>query len=584
MDFWNIAIPVLIFLVPALACLYLPFGGRLRSVNKSKWGLITFGVAILVSILGAAHFEQPVRMESLWPISADPSGYFEFNFQLHWTRYIWIIFSNVLLFGLMLLDGRGLLKDEAPGVRYALLPAASLFLSLAYLSENVFLSLIFIEITIFLLYAFNLHTSEPEGEAERVSYFKRSCFIFLAVIAMLALAATGEFSTSSVMLLGVVLYIASFVFSKHNFSGWRQLPIALLQSGTVFFLLGRAIREDMSPELWLPLSGVFGIAAAFFSGLSVLSLSSLGSSFWMIFSFMGYVLFLRFSSGKPEDQFWGTFEAVALLLVFSLSCLLRFARLADQGWKKAVYFVLAGLSLAIVSGAIPGVDIASPKTTGESSVKLVVFAVLTFLLSFTVGRSLATAFAAKKKDEGAADNFLLGVAASLTVLLIQIGAVLRMSDIYGESPFRMGLAYLLTSPHVVTAGSALMIGLMGGFLLGANSRFLGWINGKEQRMEDFFPGIDPLVISWNEKIAQLPGRGMSWTAKKLGVAAIRSAAFVESGDRLVFGEKFYEGFRKYGSSVSALVRYFHSGSVRAYMFTGVLITLVASLLFLLGVR
>lgn len=580
MDFWNIAIPALTFLAPAVACLYFTKGAKGRSVSEGTWGMVTFGMVMLISIFGLIRFESPVRLEFLWPFSAEPSGYFEFTIQLHWARYIWILFTNAILFGFSAFDGKNSFRGEGRALKFNFLAGASLCSSLAYLSENVLLSLMFLEIMVFLMHAFGIQANPKEGELERISYFKRSSFLFLALIALLGTAATGEFSTNSVVMLGLVLYVLSFIFSKQTFTDWSQLSVTLIQGGAVFFLISRIIREDMSPELWLPVSTIFAVFGVVFASLSLISVSALGSSFWLLFSMMGYLLFLRFSSGRPEDPFWGTFEAIALCAVYALSSFFRFGKQADQGWKRALYFALSAILLAIVFGAIPGVDITGARATLESPIKLVTIGLLSFLISLVVGKSVVVSFSAEsgKGEDGL--KFLSGILPALTLLLLQIGAVLRITDLYGESPFRMGPAYLLTNPHIATMGAAVLAGLFSGLLLGANAGFVKRIRNKERRMEDFFPRIDPMAVAWNEKTFQTPEKGMDWLSKKLSHLSAKSAAWVQNTDNALFGEKLYLRLRGYSDSLSLVTRYFHSGSVRAYMFLGILITLFGAILFL----
>jgi len=578
MDFWNIAIPALTFLAPAVACLYFTGRTQARSGSEATWGMITFGVVMLVALVGLVRFENPVRLESIWPFSAEPSGYFDFTLQLHWTRYIWIFFTNSLLFVFSAFEGKSSFRGEGRALKFNFLAGASLLSSLAYLSENVLLSLMFLEIMIFLLHAFGIQSSSGEGEQERISFFKRSSFLFLSVLSLLALAVTGKFGANAVVLLGVVLYFLSFIFSRHSFSDWGHQSITLLQAGAAFFLLGRVIGEDLAPGLWVPVAVIFAASGAVFAWFSLTSVSGLGSSFWLLFSMMGYLLYLRFSSGRPEDPFWGAYEAIALGATYSLSSFFRFGRSADQGVKRALYFAVAALLLAIVSGAMPGIDIAGARANLESPVKLITLGLLTFLLSLVVGKSIVISFTDEENKE--AVSFSTGLWPAVFLLLIQVGAILRITDLYGEGPFRMGARYLLTNPHIATMGIAVLAGMFAGLLLGANARFVKKIRSNELRMEDLFPSVDPVAVAWNEKTFRYPERGMIWISDRLGHISGRSAAWVQNADKSIFAEKLFQVFRDSSVYVSQLTRYFHSGNVRAYLFLGVLFTILASVLFL----
>lgn len=584
MNFWNIALPTLTLLAPAVAAFYFLLYGKARLEAAPKWGMAVFGLVMLASVVGIAHFEHPLRLEFLWPFSAEPSGYFEFTFQLHWSRYVWILFSNFALLVFSVFDGReSFVSDKHGRFKFALLAAVSFFSSIAYLSENVFLSLMFVELTVFLLYAFGVLAQDAEVNQERLSYFKRSGFLFLALLAILSLSFTKQFDLSSVMLLGAILYIMSFVFSRHSYSDWRYLALGLVQAGAVFFLLGRVVTEDMSQELLLPLSTIFGVTVLIFSWFSLVAATSLGSAFWMLFSFLGYLLFIRFSSGRHGDQFWGTYEAIALLSVLAIGGLLRFGRRAVGGGERTAAFLCSGLLLAILCGALPGVDIAGARVATESPIKLLGLGLLTFLLSLIVGKALSLSFS---KENPAPENqkFFPGILPAVAVLVLQAMAVAKMTDLYGESPFRMGPAYLLTNPHIVVAGSAIFVGLLAGALLGFNTRFVNWIKTKEVKMEELFPRIDPAILSWNFKAVEAPRLAADWAKRRSTVFSSRGALLLQNSDRSIFGEKLYGGIRHYGNSLSALTRYFHSGNIRAYIFWGAVVTLLASAIFLLEGR
>jgi hypothetical protein len=583
MNFGNIAIPAITLLAPLAASLYFLLPGRSHPEVAAKWGSALFGLLMLVSLIAVARLDKPVLLEFLWPFAAEPSGYFEFTLQLHWIRYVWIFFSSFVLLIFTAFDGLSSFQGDTRGGKFAFVAGASLFTSLAYLSENVFLSVIFIEFATFLLYALSVSSGEEERDQERISYFKRSWFVFLALLAVLGLSFTRELDLSSIVLLGVVLYIISFIFSRHSFSGWRYLCIALLQAGAAFFLLGRVVGEDMSQELLLPLATLFGVTVAIFSWPAIIAVSSLGSAFWTLFSFLGYLLFLRFSSGRHGEVFWGSYEAIGLLSVLAIGTILRFGPLAAKGWEKAFSFLCAGVLLAILSGALPGVDIAGARVSMESPIKLAGLGALTFLLSMVVGKSLAVSFAGDK-SKSASQSFFPGLIPALAVLVIEAAGVVKMTDLYGESPFRMGPLYLLTNPHIIVAAAAIAAGLLAGALLGFNSRFRSWARAKELRMESIFPGIDPAILGWNRKIVSLPELAIDRANIGSHRLLSRGASLVQAGDRLFFGEKLYRGVREYSHTLSRATRFFHTGGVRAYVFMGVLITLAASAIFLLEGR
>jgi hypothetical protein len=583
MDFWNIVIPTLVFLAPALGIVVLGLRKSQSGLSDFRGGAVVFGVSILAALVGAFHFDQPVKLELLLPLSMEPSGYFEFAFRLYWIRFLWIAFSGALLLAFSLMDGKDCGGADSPSHKVSFLIAAFLFSALGFLSENTILSLMFIEITAFLLYAFGVRAEGAEGEQERVSYFKRSSFIFIGLLFMLALAATRQFSTSAIILLGLMLYSLSFLFSKNTFIAWRHVPLAALQAGTLFFLFGRIMREDMAPDLWIFLAGVFGVGAVVFSAFALIARSALGASFWVLFSFVGYLLFLRFFSVHPEDSLMGATEVIGLASAFSIVQFLRFGSQADQPWKKAAAFLLSGILLGIVSGAIPGAD----PGTGRSAdpVRLVSFGLLTLLLALGIGKSLMFAFSSPEQKKPAPSSaFTFGLIPALVTIVAQVVVLVRIADIVGESPFRLGLGYLITGPFVIVAGAAVVIGLLAGSLLGSNARYQTWAESKEKKMEDLFPRIDPSIIRWNEWVDQAPSRLTAWCGARGRLYSQIGAEYLETADRKVFGDRLYRGFREYSGSLSLLLRYLHTGNVRIYLFLGALITLLGSLLFLLESR
>ncbi|MGZ3696365.1 MAG: hypothetical protein ACXVBL_18955, partial [Bdellovibrionota bacterium] len=257
MNVGNILVPLLTFSAPLAALILFALKTGRRSDAEKRAGIVLFGAMLLTSLIGIFQFELPVKMEFLLPLSTDNSGYFEPTFLMHWLRFAWLFLSSYVLLGLVVFDGISSFSGKRGTLRFLFLSGSFLFLALAYLSENALLSLMFVEITVFLLHSFSLEMGGEEGELERISYFKRNSFLFLGLLAMLGLTAASFFANSSVVLLGVVLYILAFVLSKHNFSEWRYVPLAIVQAGMAFFLLGRVIHEEMSGELWIPLTALF---------------------------------------------------------------------------------------------------------------------------------------------------------------------------------------------------------------------------------------------------------------------------------------------------------------------------------------
>ena len=129
---------------------------------------------------------------------------------------------------------------------------------------------------------------------------------------------------------------------------------------------------------------------------------------------------------------------------------------------------------------------------------------------------------------------------------------------------------------------AIFLGLIVGALVASNSTFVAWIRNREKKMEDLFPRIDPIVVIWNARLTSAPERGLTWLGDRSKAAIVSLAGGAQAFDRRLFSEKIGRGFSDYTSSLSLLIRFVHSGNMRAYIFIGALITLLSGFLFLLG--
>lgn len=580
MSFGNVIIPLLVFSAPLATLVWFALRGSGVSDAEKRVGVVLFAAMMLVSLVGIFQFERPVKMDFLLPLSTDTSGYFDSTLLMSWIRYAWIFVSAGALLGLVLLDGDAAVGGGKGRLRFLFLSGAFFFSSFSYLSENVLLSLMFAEIAIFLLHSFNLEMGREEAELERISYFKRNSFLFLGLLAMLGLASARVFANSSVVIMGAVLYVMAFLLSRHTFSGWRYVPLAIFQAASAFFLLSRVIYEDISPELWLPLSALFALATTIFAGLSFLSAKTLSATFWTILGLFCFLLFQRFSSIKPDDLSWGAFEAMGLLACGSLSLLHRFASPSRQAWRSTLFFLCHVLLLGIISGAIPHFNVAiAHAESRDSLMKSSVMGLLTFWVTLVAAKILVRALRqGKETDASAAFSFAILPAA--LVALIQLAVLLRAYDGFTgllQFPFE-----LFSDVSLLMRGSALLLGTLTGALLGANERLATWGANKEKRMEDLFPRIDPSVIHWNQLAAAAPERGIDWLSARAVDLNSRATSRLQDFDRKVFAEKFPGGFLAYGSSLSRLMRFLHSGNVRFYLLFGAVLTLFAGILFLLG--
>jgi len=581
MDFGNMAVLGLTFLAPAAAILFFALKGKHAPEAESKSSLLLFGLGVLVAAVGVARMDLPVKTEFLWPLTMEQSGYFEFSLQPHWSRYVWILFSSAILFGFAAYDAPAAFESGRKNLRFLFFTGSYFSAVLAFLCENTLLSLMFVEMAAFMLHAFAMEEIGVNGELEKSSYFKRACFLFLGLVVMLGIALSGEFSTTSVVLLGAVLYVFAAVFSKNHPTDWSQLPLTLVHGGMALFLLERVTFGEVSTELWVPLSAIFGVSTALLALISLLSPTTLGATFWLGLSFLGYLLFLRFGSTKPSDPFWGIHEAVGLGAAYALGIIFRFGGSIDLLWKKAASFLLVAIFLGILSGALPSVEVSAARFESETSLmKIAMLGLLTFLISAVATKALMLSFGKNEAKVEQPRAYLFTIAPSLLVLATHVGALLRWNEIGFDAVSTDGVPAMLYEMRVLVTSSAVGAGMLAGALIGAKFRNGGWAWSRELKMEEIFPGIDPALVRWNLHFVRLPERGIERISKLISDWGLRTANGLESLDRNAFSEKLFRGFAESSASLSSMARHFHSGQARAYLFLGVLVTLLSCLLFL----
>jgi hypothetical protein len=585
MDFGNMAVLGLTFLAPAAAILFFALRGERAQGTELKGSLVLFGLGMLVAAVGVARMDLPVKTELLWPLTLEQSGYFEFSLQPHWPRYVWIFFTSSLLLGFAVFDAPSAFESGRKKTRPLFLAGAYFSAVVAFLCENTLLSLMFVEMAAFMLHAFGIEEGGPNGELAKASYFKRACFLCLGLVMLLGIALSREFATGSVVLLGAALYVISTVVSKHNPSDWSELPLTLVHVGMALFLLERVTYGEASIEMWAPLAAVFAASAAVLAVISLLSPGNLSGVFWLGLSFLGYLLFLRFSSTKPADSFWGVYEAVGLSAAYGLGILFRFGERIDLLWKRAVAFVIVAIFLGILSGALPTVEITTTRFDSETSLlKMAALGLLTFLVSAVSAKGLVLSFGKQGTKPGNPRAFLMALVPSLLVLAVQVGALIRWNELNFEAVGSGGIPAMLYDLRVLVTTSTVCAGMLAGSLVGAKLRRGGWARNRELRMEELFPGIDPSLVQWNLRAVRLPEKGIDRISALVTTWGLRTANTVDLLDRRFFAEKLFRGFSESGASLSSMARYFHSGQVRAYLFLGVLVTLFSGLLFLVEGR
>jgi hypothetical protein len=337
--------------------------------------------------------------------------------------------------------------------------------------------------------------------------------------------------------------------------------------------------DEVSSELWLPLSGIFGIATVAFACLSLIAPAALGSSFWLVCTCAVYLLYLRFSSAKPGDPFWGSYEALGLGATFAISQLMRFGERLDLVWKRILAFFFLALVLLVVSGAVPTVEPSTVHFDGETSLpRIALFGLLTFLVAAVSGRGFSSSLG---KGETATPRVLVAILAPcFLVLLAEAAMLLRWNELNFDGFAAGGYATFLADPRSLLAAAGAVGGLLCGGLLGTNKAFTAWTKKRDPRMESFFPVVDPGLIRSGERMLRGPELATDWLSARLTAETERAAGMLESADRGFLGERLFRRLSDSSVSLSEFVRLVHSGQARTYLFVGVLVTLLASAAFL----
>src|SRR4051812_2291220 len=107
MNLLNLSVLVLTFVAPVAAVLFT--ARRSARAAGGEFQLrgcaILFGLAMVAAATGVWRFDKSIRMEFLWPLTLEQSGYFEFTLQLLWSRFVWIFFVASMLLGFAAFDG-----------------------------------------------------------------------------------------------------------------------------------------------------------------------------------------------------------------------------------------------------------------------------------------------------------------------------------------------------------------------------------------------------------------------------------------------------------------------------------------------
>ena len=574
----NIAIPAIILVAPILAMIYFFSAQRAsRSFAPLASALGAYSIFSLVSLWGITQFSQMVRMDFWWPFSAEPSGYFKFALQLHWSRFLWVFVANVFVCGFLFWIKREPQKEKIDGNGILFFFSAAFFLCLGFLSENIPLSILFFEIAFLLHLAHNISDGDEAGASGAVScYIKRLFFLCMSVALLVLVAGIKIFSGAPVALIGASLYLVSFLLSRRNEAKFHSIMVLGMQGTALFFLLDQSVMGDFFMNVWAPLAVVFGIVSTIFSLFAMKSISRSNNAFWIFLAWIAYLVSFRLGSGAGQETFWVAYEAVGLVCGLVLCACVYFYPGRAAPLASFVCVGMAAIFLGMISSAIPGLD-PSIHLHGGSMMRLISTVGLTFFLSLAVGKGLAP-----KKIEGNTNDSssFPWTFVSFGLVAMVLGFVFQL-DFFRDNPYRMGLVFVISSLPVLAVGAIVVVGLALGMLLGANERLLKGLGSGEISMEAIFPPIQLTESQSNGILAQ--ARIYYHRVPNRINAAVKSVSeIVQSADDRFWMNGITNGLREYGSSLSLLTRFFHSGSVRAYWFWGVVFSLLVSALFLLG--
>ncbi len=576
MDFWNFAIAGSILMAPVVAGI-LVFRADQKSILKISYAL--FGLIALISLVSIWKFDEAIRLSFLWPVTSEPSGYFNFNLRLHWGAFLWIFLSastlvSYLIFGKKA-DATPVVQKKSALFLYGVVVAAAL----AVLSENFFLSLFFVEVVFFLVFSLLLFSKGEDVEAEKSSYFKRTIFLFLSLLGLLGLAIIGRSHTMTILLLGSLLYFSATIFSRHSLSNWGSFFLNLQLFGLLFFLNGRIVNEDFSSDLLFYFSLIFAFLSFLFSVFSILVSKKIDSVSWMFLAVVTFLLFARLSTPRPDDSVWLAFEVVGLASILAISLHFRFSEAFQTPSMKALQIGLMLILLCFLTGAIPAIDQSVIKAKLDVSIRVVAFAFLTFLLSLAVGKAYAQNSQKDASDDRVKSPLVSALVPTAAVILLFIGITIHFSYLFGEGSFHQGFVYVATSPHVLIELGSIVLGFVLGFFLGRQSKLASWEPAKKLLMENFFPGFDPRLMDVLEGAGFRMERFQEKSSLLLALGSEKVVSAFAISDRWVFGEKVYSQVVGQGSRISSYLKAMHSGSTRTYLFWSVVVVLISLVLF-----
>lgn len=571
----EIIFPALVFLLPITLFIAIFGENEKYKISTKKISVFLYLAVAAIAIFGVSHFKNESRLDLTWGVAPGSSTEFEFSLHLSWVRFVWILCVNLLLAGFEFFRDHNSAKHSKVAT---LLPmAASLFASLAFLSENYVLSIMFIEVMLFLLYA-QAETENPKSE-EFSAYFKRGTFVLISLLLLFSASYFGALELPGVVLLASITYILSMIFSRSRLYKWQELPLFLVQMAASLFLLNRLMHINLATELWFALSIVFGIISIVFSSLSFFSPASVGSMFWQASSMISFLLFMRFGSNMPHLSFWGSSEALGLLGIYAICMLLQSG--AAEIWKKVISSLLMLFTILVLSGCVPGLDLLNPGYEYfENPLHLVMLGAQIFLIASSAGLSVMRA-GQTNKDASSHSIFycwLPSITVIFTSLAIFVNFIFLDTNPVSPEIFLADKARLF----FLTIWPSVILGFGMGSIISTNKRFLSWAEMKNAKIEKFNFEIAELFSGWNSSLNSKMDVLISSLSESFLQKSLQFSELAHSLDAKVFGEKIPHGGSKYTFSLSALIHRVHSGNYRWYSFFGTAILFIVGVYYLVG--
>lgn len=571
------------FALPAVSivALYYPVksGGKLKVGHIS----VIFMAAVLVLTLAAA-FVFPQSGGAVMALDIPvPAPEFEISFVLSLDRIFWIISAAMTLLALLFLNGDSVFKHREPVLRYLYLLGFFNAFSLAILSEKIFPSLMFAEAALFLLHSFALLEGDLENKLERVSYFKRSAFIFLGLVLMIILYSTSLFGMGAIALSGLVLYVLSLIFSKHSYLSWdKNSDMWLLFLMSAFFVW-RALTPQLATEMWVPVSMLFALFSAGCLVLSFLSLSRLRSFYWLGLGVMQFVLFLQFVSGEPWSPRWVLIDGSQAMTFVLMGHVL----MTLDGAKKDLFFWVMRISISFllfyVVGAIPGLVSETAKSLAAGGWHIYApYLVLAFLASLSFIKIIVTG-GGIERGGGASKALAIGSAAAAFGILLAVNFVAARLELISADAF---FTFRNTEESIVglSVFPLVLLGAVIAVLLCRNKNVMSYLRKREDKMEELLPRVDPALISLNRKFATSPANMIDKAVTRAVGASEAATAAVKNAESAFFESWFWTEMRKYVESASLLVRYLHAGTLTEYYLFALVVMIVAVLFFVVGYK